>query len=501
MKLPLSPEVENAFAAVLEVPEAEQESFLAREYARDPELRSEVESLLRAHRAAGSFLEPPGRTAAHTYLSCSAATPSVPAAIGRYRIIRLLGEGSMGAVYEAEQEQPRRTVALKVIRGGIASPGLLRRFDQECQALGRLQHPGIAQIHEAGVDNELGPRPYFVMELIRGTSLLEYADSHQLTARERLEIVIKVCEAVHHAHQRGIIHRDLKPTNILVDDTGQPKILDFGVARATDRDAKATRQTHFGQLVGTLAYMSPEQVTDPLELDARSDVYALGIILFEVLAGRLPYNVSGLHDAVQTIREQDPERLSSINRSYRGDVETIVAKALEKDKARRYSSAAELATDIQRHLMDEPILARGPSTAYQLQKFARRHKALALAVGAVFVVLIAGIVVSTREAARANAQSATARAISEFLQNDLLAQAGAANQTPNTKPDPDLKVRTALDRAADRIAGRFDRQPQVEAALRNTVGVTYLDLGLYPEARRELEQALDLLAGASAGAR
>src|SRR5205823_2028764 len=188
----------------------------------------------------------------------------------------------------------------------------------------------------------------------------------------RSEILEKVAEAVHHAHQRGLIHRDLKPGNILVDQTGQPKILDFGVARFTDSDAQATMQTDVGQLVGTLAYMSPEQVlADPLELDTRSDVYALGVILYELLAGRLPYTISKrLHEAIQAIREEDPARLSSVNRTYRGDIETIVAKALEKDKSRRYASAAEFGADIRRYLRDEPIVARPPSTTYQVRKFA-----------------------------------------------------------------------------------------------------------------------------------
>jgi eukaryotic-like serine/threonine-protein kinase len=373
----------------------------------------------------------------------------------------------MGVVYEAEQEQPRRTVALKVIKSGLADPKLVRRFEQESLALGRLQHPGIAQIYEAGTaETGFGPQPYFAMEFIRGESLLQYALAHQIGIRQKLELMAKICEAVHHAHQRGVIHRDLKPGNILVDETGQPKILDFGVARATDSDAHVSRQTDLGQLVGTLAYMSPEQVlADPLEVDTRSDVYALGVILYELLAGRLPYRISPkLHEAVQTIREEEPTALSAVSSAYRGDIETIVDKALEKDKTRRYASAAELAADIRRYLQDEPIMARPASAAYQLQKFSRRHKALVVGAAAVFIVLIVGIIVSTREAARANAQSATARAISDFLQNDLLAQASAANQSgPNTKPDPDLKVRTALDRAAARIPGRLDRQPEVEA--------------------------------------
>ena len=398
----------------------------------------------------------------------------------------------MGVVYEAEQEHPRRIVALKVMKPGLAGSELLRRFEHESRALGRLQHPGIAQIYEAGTaDAGFGPQPYFAMEFIRGESLREYAQALHLNLRSRLELMIKVCDAVHHAHQRGVIHRDLKPGNILVetnvDTSGQPKILDFGVARSMDTDAHATRQTDLGQLVGTLAYMSPEQVLgDPLELDTRSDVYALGVILYELLAERLPYEISRkLPEAVQTIREEDPAPLSSISRTYRGDVETIVAKALEKEKARRYSSAADLAADIRRYLEDEPIVARPASTAYQLSKFARRHKSLVAGVAAVFVVLAGGVLMSAWEAARANTEAATAKAIDDFLQNDLLAQA-----SPNRRPDPDLKVRAVLDRAAARIAGRFDRQPLVEASLRQTIGGAYLDLGLSVEAQREIERAI-----------
>ncbi len=429
-------------------------------------------------------------------------TRNRPETFGRYRLLRLIGEGGMGAVYEAEQDHPHRTVALKVIKPGLTSPELLRRFQRESQALGRLQHPGIAQIYEAGAAaTSSGTRPYFAMELIRGDTLKEYAAAHHLNVPQRLDLMARICDAVEHAHQRGLIHRDLKPGNILVDQTGQPKILDFGVARLTESDAQATRQTELGQLIGTLAYMSPEQVTaNPLELDTRSDVYALGVILYELLAGRLPYVVHDNVRAVQTIREEDPARLSSISRIYRGDIETIVAKALEKDKARRYASAAALAGDIRRHLIDEPIAARPASTSYQLQKFARRHKAVVGGVAAVFVVLVVGTLVSTWQAVRARRAEAaaleaqqTAEAVNEFLQNDLLAQANAGNQaTPSITPDPDLKVRTALDRAAANIEGKFPRQPLVEASIRQTIGATYQALGLYPQARIHLERALDV---------
>jgi tetratricopeptide (TPR) repeat protein/predicted Ser/Thr protein kinase len=427
----------------------------------------------------------------------------VPSTIGSYRIIRLLGEGGMGAVYEAEQDQPRRRVALKVIKSAWADRELLRRFELESQTLGRLHHPGIAQIYEAGAaETSFGSQPFFAMEIIRGKPLIEYAEAKHLNTRQRLALMIQICEAVEHAHQRGIIHRDLKPGNILMEENGQPKILDFGLARVTDGDMQATRQTDMGQLLGTLAYMSPEQVTaDPLALDTRSDVYALGVILYELLAGRLPYEVSRhVYEVVRTIQQVDPKPLSSINRAYRGDIETIAAKALEKDKTRRYGSAAELAADIRRYLEDRPIAAKPASTSYQLRKFARRNKVLVTGTFAVFLTLIVGVVVSTWQAVRARraevraqAETATAQAVVDFLQNDLLAQASANKQAgPTTKPDPDLKVRTALDRAAERIEGKFAKQPEVEAEIRQTIGQTYYDLGLYPEGRKQLEQALTL---------
>jgi tetratricopeptide (TPR) repeat protein/predicted Ser/Thr protein kinase len=429
--------------------------------------------------------------------------PQTPSVIGRYRILRLLGEGGMGAVYEAEQDHPRRRVALKVIKAAWVGPEALRRFELESQTLGRLHHPGIAQIYEAGTaDTTFGSQPFFAMEIVHGVPLVSYANTRQLTTKQRLLLIIKICEAVEHAHRNGIIHRDLKPGNILVDETGQPKILDFGLARVTDGDMQATRQTEMGQLLGTLAYMSPEQVSgDPFALDNRSDVYAIGVMLYELLAGKLPYDVSrSVYEVARTIQQVDPSRLGSVNRSYRGDVEIIVAKALEKDKTRRYASAAELSADIRRYLEDQPIAAKPASTAYQLQKFARRHKALVAGVAAVFFTLIVGVVISTWQAvrarraeARAQTEAATAQAVVNFLQNDLLAQASANKQAgPSTKPDPDLKVRTALDRAADRIQGKFANQPEVEAEIRNTIGDTYDDLGMYPEARKQLEQAAQL---------
>ncbi|HEY3380121.1 MAG TPA: serine/threonine-protein kinase [Vicinamibacterales bacterium] len=409
----------------------------------------------------------------------------------------------MGAVYEAEQGFPQRTVALKVIRAGFATSEMIRRFENEAQALGRLQHTGIAQIYEAGTaETPSGRQPYIAMELVNGQSLLDYCHTHRLDVRQRLELMAKICDAVLHAHQRALIHRDLKPANILVDESGQPHILDFGVARLTDPDACVTLQTSVGEIVGTLAYMSPEQVLgDPAEIDTRSDVYALGVILYEVLAGKRPYEIGRqLTEVVRTIREEEPSALRVVNRAYRGDIEIIVGKALEKDKTRRYASAAELAGDLRRHMRDEPITARPPSASYQLRKFARRHKALVLGAAAVVMALVLGVLASTWEAvkarraeAKATQQSAIAKAVTDFLQHDVLAQASAKAQAgQSARPDPDLKVRTALDRAAARIDGKFGNQPEVEAAIRETMGKTYAELAQYGESRKQLEHTLEL---------
>jgi tetratricopeptide (TPR) repeat protein/predicted Ser/Thr protein kinase len=319
----------------------------------------------------------------------------MPDKVGPYKLLGLLGTGGMGVVYLAEQERPRRQVALKVMRPGTATPSALRRFEFEANALGRLQHEGIARIYEAGTDDAgRGPQPYFAMELIRGRPLTAYADGKRLDVRERLGLMVKVCRAVQHAHQRGVIHRDLKPGNVLVDESGQPKVLDFGVARVADRDLLTTcPQTDVGQLVGTLAYMSPEQAAaDPDEVDTRADVYALGVICYELLTGRLPHvpKAKGFSAAVRAVAEAEAVPLASVNKLYRGDLDTIVAKALERDKARRYQTAADLADDIARYLRDEPIAARPPGTGYYLVKFARRHRALVAVAAGALLALVGG---------------------------------------------------------------------------------------------------------------
>jgi len=483
------------YESAIERPADDRRRFLLDACAGDDDLRCEVESLLAQEVSRDGPIE---RVAA----DAAAVTP-LPATIGGYRVLRLIGEGGMGAVYEAEQDHPRRIVALKVVKSALASPALLRRFAQETEALGRLQHAGIARIYDAGTtETAWGPQPYFAMELIHGLPLLEYASQRSLRPAERIELIIKIREAVAHAHQRGIVHRDLKPGNILVDDSGQPKVLDFGVARVADFDAGNSRQTNVGDLVGTLAYMSPEQVlADPTLVDGRSDVYSIGVVLYELLAERLPYRVERqLTEAVRAVREDDPAPLGTINRAYRGDLEIIVAKALEKDPSRRYGSPGELSDDLRRFLANQPILAVPPTATYQARKLIRRHRTLVSAAVSVIVVLVAGIAVSThqaivagRERDRALRAEQIAKAVNDFLQKDVLAQASAAGQVGvSSNPDPDLKVRTALDRAAARIAGKFDSQPAVEASIRDTIATAYIDLGLFADAQRQLERVVEV---------
>jgi WD40 repeat protein/predicted Ser/Thr protein kinase len=396
--------IEALFHQAADLPPEQRQAMLDAACANDPGLRAEVDQLLandaRLGAAEGSaFLKSPlSRTNVEPLVGAApshpAGEPPLPSHLGRYRLIRLLGEGGMGAVYEAEQDSPRRTVALKVVRPGVASSALLKRFRHESQILGQLHHPGIAQVYEAGLADD--GQPFFAMEFIRGLPLDEYARLRSLTLRDRLDLVARVCDAVQHAHDQGVIHRDLKPVNILVEETGQPKVLDFGVARATHADlVTGAGLTQTGQLLGTPNYMSPEQVTgDPAAIDHRADVYALGVILFELAAHRRPYQLENrpLAETARLILEEDPPRLGSLNPELRGDVETIVAKALEKDRARRYPSAADLAADLRRWLAHEPILARPTSALYQLRKFARRHRGLVGGVLATGVALVLGLV-------------------------------------------------------------------------------------------------------------
>ena len=457
MTAPHRQRIRELFAQAADLPAEERGAFLDDACRREPELRAELDVLLAVDddlatdKDSQNFLKSPLVRApeiapSEASMPAQREEPALPAQIGRYRIIRRCGEGGMGTVYEAEQDNPRRTVALKVIRPGLVSPELLHRFSHEVQILGRLQHPGIAQVYEAGMGAD--GQPFFAMEFIRGKSLDEYARSRGMDAAARLDMLAKVCDAVQHAHDKGVIHRDLKPGNILVDEFGQPKILDFGVARVTTAGLISTvTRTQTGQLVGTLSYMSPEQVAaDPSGLDVCSDVYTLGVILFELLANRLPYHLEHLpvHEIARVIQHQEPSRLGSIDTNYRGDVEIIVAKTLEKDKARRYASAGDLASDIRRYLRGEAILARPASALYQFRKFARRNKAIVAGAAGIFAALLAGTVVSvlfalraddSARVARENARKANERERAATYQSYRLAHCGGGRRTHAPRRD------------------------------------------------------------------
>ena len=442
--------------------------------------------------------------------------------LGRYRLLEKIGEGGMGEVWLAEQKEPvRRRVAIKLIKAGMNTREVMARFESERQALALMDHPAIARVLDAGSTPQ--GMPYFVMEYVAGVPITGYCDKHRLSIRERLELFVHVCEGVQHAHQKAIIHRDLKPSNILVtevDGHPAPKIIDFGVAKALAQKLTSDSvHTRIGTLIGTPEYVSPEQALSAGEdIDTRSDIYSLGIILYELLAGGPPLELrkAALDEFLRKLREDDAPRPSvrmrtqdpasstevarrrqtesgTLVRQIRGELDAIALKALEKDRSRRYASASGFAADIGRYLRNEPVLAVAPSLAYRARKFTRRYRAGLITASLFALVLVAAALVSIRQSIRASREAAVAQAVNDFLQNDLLAQASPDEQSrPSARPDPNIRVRTLLDRAAQRIEGKFGTQPEVEASIRTTIGQAYMDLGVYPEAQAQFARALDL---------
>ncbi|MCH8150312.1 MAG: serine/threonine protein kinase, partial [Planctomycetes bacterium] len=443
------------------------------------------------------------------------AADVVPA-IANYTIGSELGRGGMGVIYKARQHHPSRDVALKVIRGSHLPDAQQKRlFNREIQSLARLRHPNVADIHEAGVTDD--GRPFFAMELVHGKTLSEYASdlptdtrSQRQRIRTLLGVFEKICDAISYAHQRGVIHRDLKPSNIIVtepaggsgsgslSDMGPGvKVVDFGLARITDPDVAATVTTDAGQIRGTFAYMAPEQIQgDPGDIDIRSDVYALGVLLFEVLTGRLPYDLkhSSVGKVIRIICETAPTRPSTLNTALRGDLETIILKTLSKAPDHRYQSVNAMGEDIARFLTDQPILARPDTFQYRSAMFIRRNKwAVGLASAFVFS-LITGLVVTTglyRDAAlaRENAESRAAEAeqTAAFFADML------GSVSPGFAKGRDMTIiREVLDRASDEVATELAEFPQAEATLRVTIGNTYRLMGDYDRAAPHLDAALAL---------
>jgi serine/threonine protein kinase/Tfp pilus assembly protein PilF len=514
--------VKEIFADALEKADAaDRAAYLSQACGEDAQLRQHVEALLQAHQKAGAFLEepappPPGKK----IVLATLLTEKLGDHIGRYKLLEKIGEGGCGVVYLAEQEDPvKRQVALKVIRPGMDSKQVLARFEAERQALALMDHPNIAKVLDAGATDQ--GRPFFVMELVHGIKITDYCDQNSLSTEQRLDLFIQGCHAVQHAHQKGIIHRDIKPSNILVTvQDGKPvaKVIDFGIAKATAGQVLTDKTVHtaFEQFIGTPTYMSPEQAEmTALDIDTRNDIYSLGVLLYELLIGTTPFDPkrlveAGLEEIRRIIREEEPPRPSTrlskltaqeqtttakrrhteapqLVHQVRGDLDWIVMKALDKDRTRRYETANALASDIERHLNDEPVEAHAPSRLYRLRKLVRRHKLAFAAVGFMFAVLAIGLGVSLWSLRKANREATRSQQVARFLQ-DMLQGVG-----PSVARGRDTAMlREILDKTAQRMDRELKNQPDVEADLRMTIGSVYLDLGQYTNAEAMFREAVAL---------
>jgi eukaryotic-like serine/threonine-protein kinase len=527
-----------AHAAYKSTP-AERAAYLDVACGGDAELRRQVDTLLSAHQRAGDFLEAPALPS----MEESRLNEGPGAVIGRYKLLQQIGEGGCGVVYMAEQEQPmHRRVAFKIIKAGMDTKAVIARFEAERQALALMDHPNIAKVYDAGA-TETG-RPYFVMELVRGTKITEYCDENRLSTAQRLALFVQVCHALQHAHQKGIIHRDIKPSNILVtlhDGAPMPKVIDFGIAKATgQRLTDKTLFTAFEQFIGTPAYVSPEQAQlSAQDVDTRSDIYALGVLLYELLTGHTPFDqqelfASGLDEMRRIIREEEPARPSTrlstlaveeqttvakrrhaeppeLIHRVRGDLDWIVMKCLEKDRARRYETANALAEDVSRHINNEAVAARPPSRLYRLEKLVRRNKLVFASGTAMVAALLLGLGFSLWSLAkeqRARLRAITAERTQSRLREQAQAQARKSDQIARFLQDmlrgvgpsvalgrDSTMLREILDQTAERVGKDLQGQPEVEAELRSTIGAVYEALGLYQKAEAMHRLALTLRQG------
>ncbi|MSU51300.1 MAG: serine/threonine protein kinase, partial [Opitutus sp.] len=521
---------EALLAAALERSGAERAGFLDGASAGDSTRRARIDRLIRAHDAAQGAAAGGGPAVAAVRSDDTRVTRATPRTeeaigdvIGRYKLLEQLGEGGCGVVYLADQEEPvRRRVALKIIKLGMDTKEVIARFEIERQVVAMMDHPNIAKVFDAGT-TESG-RPFFVMELVRGVPITKYCDEKNLTTAARLGLFQQVCHAVQHAHQKGIIHRDLKPSNILValhDDAPVPKVIDFGIAKATGgRITNETAFTAVGQFIGTPAYMSPEQAQlSGVDIDTRSDIYSLGVLLYELLTGRTPFDTAellktGLDEMRRHIREVEPIRPSTRIRTLqgesldataqhrqigplklidlvRGDLDWIVMRCLEKDRARRYETANGLARDVERHLKHEPVSAGPPSATYRARKFVRRHRVGVVFGAGLFVLLAVFAVVTATQARRiaqqrdrANQEAAAAKQVSDFLVGLFKVS------DPSEARGKTLTAREILTTGAKKIESSLRDQPRVQARLEATIGAVYMGLGLYADAQPLLDRAL-----------